>query len=337
MIAHTLHARTPLQIESDDKNMVAMPLFHVGGSSYIQGSIHDGMTSIMTREADGASLVGALMAGATRAFLVPAVLSKVMEMGPDAIKLFGQLRTFAYGAAPMPPALLATALKEFPNLDFVQVYGLTEVCGAITILSPEAHRDESHPERLVSAGQPAEKVEVRVVNPDTLADVESGQPGELWFRTPQLMEGYHNKPEATAETITADGWFRTGDIGRVDDGGFIFVEDRLKDMIISGGENIYSREVEEALLLHPSVLEAAVIGIPDAKWGETVKAFVAFKPAQAASAEELQNHCRSLIAHYKGPRSIEVMAALPRILSTNKIDKRALRAPYWPASGRQVA
>ena len=335
MIAHTLHARPPYEVEADDKNMVAMPLFHVGGSSYIQGGIHDGMTSIMTREADGASLVGALMAGATRAFLVPAVLSKVMEMGPDAIKLFGQLRTFAYGAAPMPPALLGTALKEFPNLDFVQVYGLTEVCGAITILSPEAHRDESHPERLVSAGQPAEKVEVRVVNPDTLADVPKGQPGELWFRTPQLMEGYHNKPEATAETITADGWFRTGDIGRIDDGGFVFVEDRLKDMIISGGENIYSVEVERALTDHPAVGDAAVFGIPDEKWGESVKAVVELSGGQEASPEELIAWCKERLAGYKCPRSVEIMAELPRN-PTGKLLKKDLRKPYWENRDRAI-
>jgi acyl-CoA synthetase (AMP-forming)/AMP-acid ligase II len=293
------------------------------------------MTSIMTREADGASLVGALMAGATRAFLVPAVLSKVMEMGPDAIKLFSQLRTFAYGAAPMPPALLATALKEFPNLDFVQVYGLTEVCGAITILSPEAHRDAAHPERLVSAGQPAEKVEVRVVNPDTLADVESGQPGELWFRTPQLMEGYHNKPEATAETITADGWFRSGDIGRVDDEGFIFVEDRLKDMIISGGENIYSVEVERALTDHPAVMDAAVFGIPDDKWGESVKAAVELSAGAEVTPEELIAWCKEKLAGYKCPRSVDIFDELPRN-PTGKLLKKDLRKPYWENRDRAI-
>jgi len=258
-----------------------------------------------------------------------------MEMGPDAVKLFSQLRTFAYGASPMPPALLGSALKEFPNLDFVQVYGLTEVCGAITILSPEAHRDESHPERLVSAGQPAEKVEVRVVNPDTLEDVAIGQPGELWFRTPQLMQGYHNKPDATAETITADGWFRSGDIGRVDDEGFIFVEDRLKDMIISGGENIYSVEVERALTDHPAVGDAAVFGIPDDKWGESVKAVVELSGGQEATPEELIAWCRDRLAGYKCPRSVEIMAELPRN-PTGKLLKKDLRKPYWENRDRAI-
>ena len=160
--------------------------------------------------------------------------------------------------------------------------------------------------------------------------------GEICTRSKGLMQGYWRNRQATEQALR-EGWMYTGDVGYLDHEAYLFVQDRKKDMIISGGENIYSREVEEALLLHPSVLEAAVIGVPDAKWGETVKAFVAFKNGQSASEQELQAHCRSLIAAYKCPRSVEVMAALPRILSTNKIDKRALRAPYWPASGRQVA
>ena len=155
---------------------------------------------------------------------------------------------------------------------------MTEFGGVVTILDDDAHRDADHPERLVSAGRPIPGVEVRVVDPATLEDVEPGTAGELWFRTEQSTPGYHGQPEATAELITDDGWVRTGDIGRVDDGGFVFVEDRVKDMIISGGENIYSPEVERVLAEHPSVLELAVIGVPDDKWGESVKAVVAFHP-----------------------------------------------------------
>lgn len=334
LVAHTLHAAT-FEFEEDDKNLVAMPLFHVGGSSYAQLGIHAGIPSIMTRDADGASLGGAIFQGATRTFLVPAVLAKVMQMGPDAIGLFNRLRTFVYGASPMPPALLRQALEEFPNTDFVQVYGLTEVCGAITQLTPEAHRDDSRPERLNSAGQPADRVEVRVVNPDTLADVPDGEPGELWFRTPQLMQGYHNKPEATAEVITEDGWFRTGDIGRVDDGGFIFVEDRLKDMIISGGENIYSVEVERALTDHPAVLDAAVFGVPDEKWGESVKAVVELAEGEQSSSEELIAWCREKLAGYKCPRSVDIVAELPRN-PTGKLLKKDLRKPFWENRDRAI-
>ena len=149
---------------------------------------------------------------------------------------------------------------------------------------PEDHRADNA-ERLTSAGTLVPNAEVRVVDPDTLEDVPPGEQGELWFRSAQLMKGYHNKPEATAEAITEDGWFRTGDIGRVDDDGYIFVEDRLKDMIISGGENIYSIEVERVLAEHPAVAEVAVIGVPDEKWGEAVKAVVSLEGD--ASEEEL--------------------------------------------------
>jgi acyl-CoA synthetase (AMP-forming)/AMP-acid ligase II len=334
LITHTLNGST-FEFEPDDKNLVAMPLFHVGGTSYMQFGIHAGVDSIMTREVDGASLAGAMINGATRTFLVPAVLGKVMEMGPDAVALFSKLRTFVYGASPMPPALLRQALIDFPDTEFVQVYGLTEVCGAVTQLSPEAHRDESHPERLTSAGQAFEGVEVRVVNPDTLEEVPVGQPGELWFRTAQLMEGYHNKPDATAEAITAEGWFRTGDIGRVDEDGFVFVEDRLKDMIISGGENIYSVEVERVLTDHPAVADAAVFGIPDEKWGESVKAVVELSPGKQTTPEELIAWSRERLAHYKCPRSVEITPELPRN-PTGKLLKKDLRKPYWEKSDRAI-
>ena len=215
------------------------------------------------------------------------------------------------------------------------MYGLTEVCGAITQLPPEAHRDESRPERMLSAGKPAREAEVRVVDIETLAEVPTGQPGELWFRTPQLMKGYHNKPEATASAITEDGWFRTGDIGRVDDEGFLFVEDRLKDMIISGGENIYSVEVERVLTDHPAVLDAAVFGIPDDKWGESVKAVVELSAGGETSEAELIAWCRERLAHYKCPRSVEISEALPRN-PTGKLLKRELRTPYWENRGRAI-
>jgi acyl-CoA synthetase (AMP-forming)/AMP-acid ligase II len=188
---------------------------------------------------------------------------------------------------------------------------------------------------MISAGHPSREVEVRVVDVDTLAEVPIGQPGELWFRTPQLMKGYHNKPEATAATITDDGWFRTGDIGRLDDEGFIFVEDRLKDMIISGGENIYSVEVERVLTDHPAVLGAAVFGIPDDKWGESVQAVVELSGGAEASEAELIAWCQERLARYKCPRSVEIVAVLPRN-PAGKLLKRDLRAPYWENRGRAI-
>ena len=333
MIAHTLNAGDGIEFDEGDKNLVAMPLFHVGGTSYMQFSIHDGVSSVMTREVDGMSLAGAILKGANRTFLVPAVLAKVLDSGPDAVKLFGALKTYVYGASPMPLPLLRSAIEAWPTTDFMQVYGLTEVCGLVTHLLPAEHRDAEHPERLVSAGTLVPNVELRVVDPNTLEDVPTNSQGELWFRTPQLMKEYLNKPEATNEAITEDRWFRTGDIGRIDEDGYVFVEDRMKDMIISGGENIYSIEVERVLAEHPAVTEVAVFGIPDEKWGESVKAVVSL--GEAANPQELISWCRDRLAHYKCPRSVDVLDELPRN-PTGKVMKKELRQPYWEGRDRAV-
>ena len=336
LIAHTVNAFDSWSAEPGDKNLVAMPLFHVGGTSYMQFGLHNGVPSYMTRDVDGVALAGGILAGANRTFLVPAVLAKVLETGPEAVKLFGGLKTYAYGASPMPLPLLREALQAWPDTDFIQVYGLTEVCGVVTALMPEDHRSGNE-ERMISAGTLIRNAELRVVDPNTMQEVPTGQQGELWFRTPQLMKGYLNKPEATAEAITPDGWFRTGDIGRIDADGYIFVEDRLKDMIISGGENIYSIEVERILSEHPAVAEVAVFGIPDEKWGESVKAVVALdEPAEdEVSAADLIAWTREHLAAYKCPKSVDFLEALPRN-PTGKIMKKDLRQPYWEGRDRTV-
>ncbi|GAA1476604.1 long-chain fatty acid--CoA ligase [Nocardioides aestuarii] len=338
MVAHTLNAHDGWGFDEGDKNMVSMPLFHVGGSSYVLFGIHDGVPSVMTRDPDGASLAGAIMAGANRTFLVPAVLAQVLQSGPEAIGLFGRLKTYCYGAAPMPLPLLRAAMEAWPDTDFIQVYGLTEVGGVITHLMPEDHREAAagdRPERLVSAGRAIPGCETRVVDPATLEDVPPGEHGELWFRTPQLMKGFLGKPEATAEVITGDGWFRTGDMGRIDADGYVYVQDRLKDMIISGGENIYSPEVERVLAEHPAVMEVAVIGVPDDTWGEVVKAVVSLHEGASATEDEIIAHCREHLAKFKCPRSVDVIEALPRN-PTGKILKRELRRPYWEGRDRQT-
>jgi acyl-CoA synthetase (AMP-forming)/AMP-acid ligase II len=338
MVAHTVNAHDGWEFEPGDKSMVSMPLFHVGGSSYVLFGIHDGIESYMTREPDGASLAGAILNGANRTFLVPAVLAQVLQAGPDAVKLFGALKTYTYGAAPMPPPLLRSAMEAWPDTDFIQVYGLTEVSGVATHLMADEHRTavaEGHPERLVSAGRPIPGVELKIVDPATLEELPVGEHGEIWLKTPQLFRGYLGKPEATAEVITEDGWFRTGDMGKVDADGFVFVEDRLKDMIISGGENIYSPEVERVLAEHPAVMEVAIIGVPDDTWGESVKAVVSLKPDTSATEEELIAFCQESLARFKCPRSVDIVELLPRN-PTGKILKRELRKPYWEGRDRAV-
>ncbi|MEP7089780.1 MAG: long-chain-fatty-acid--CoA ligase [Nocardioidaceae bacterium] len=328
LVSHTVAAHDGWEFEPGDKSMVSMPLFHVGGSSYVLFGIHDGIPTVMTRDPDGASLAGAILRGANRTFLVPAVLAQVLASGPEAIAVFGGLRTYTYGAAPMPLPLLRAAMEAWPQTDFIQVYGLTEVAGVATHLLPDEHRDPDHPERLTSAGRPLPGVEVRIVDPATEKDLPVGEHGEIWLRTPQLMKGFLGRPEETAAVVDEDGWFRSGDLGRVDDEGFVFVEDRLKDMIISGGENIYSPEVERVLAEHPAVAEVAVIGVPDETWGETVKAVVSLRPGVHADEAELVAWCRDRLAHFKCPRTVDVIEALPRN-PTGKILKRELRRPYW--------
>jgi acyl-CoA synthetase (AMP-forming)/AMP-acid ligase II len=165
--------------------------------------------------------------------------------------------------------------------------------------------------------------------------VPTGEPGELWFRTPQLMKGYLNKPEETEKVITEDGWFRTGDIGNVDEDGYVFVSDRLKDMIITGGENVYSPEVERVLSEHPAIAESAVIGVPHETWGETVMAVVALKPGSEATEDDIIGFCQERLAKFKSPTSVQIVDALPRN-PTGKILKRDLRAPHWEGHERAV-
>ncbi|MGW3963941.1 long-chain-fatty-acid--CoA ligase [Amycolatopsis sp. NPDC005003] len=331
VLAHGLAAGTVLPFGPGDVNLVAMPLFHVGGSCYAVSGFLYGEPSYLTREPDAASLFAALRAGITHAFLVPAVVAGIAQAGEAALQAFSRLKYLCYGASPMPLPLLRTVLAAWPDVNFAQVYGMTELSGAVTALDPAAHRDTTRPERLASAGTALSGVDIRIVDPVTKEDTADAAAGEVWVRTEQRMAGYLGRPEATAETIV-DGWVRTGDVGRLDEGGFLFLEDRVKDMIITGGENVYSPEVERVVAEFPGVAEVAVIGIPDEKWGEQVKAVVAGDQPDAAKIVEF---CRERLAHYKCPRSVDVVDALPRN-ATGKILKRSLREPYWRDRDRNV-
>ncbi|KQX73824.1 AMP-binding protein [Aeromicrobium sp. Root472D3] len=335
MVEHSLNGGGSTAYADGDMMLVAMPMFHVGGTSYALLGPVNGVPGYIISEVDATLMAGGILAGCTHAFLVPAVVAALVAAGPDAMALFGRLKAVGYGAAPMPLPVLRAAMAAWPDTSFQQVYGMTEFGGVITILEDDAHRDADHPERLVSAGRPVAHAEMRIVDPATLRDVPAGASGEIWFRTPQATIGYIGRPDDTAALITDDGWVRTGDLGRVDDGGFLFIEDRLKDMIITGGENVYSPEVERVLAEHPAVAEIAIIGVPDDRWGETVKAVVAFRPGQSATPDELIAFARERLAGYKAPSSIDVVDALPRNPS-GKILKRDLRKPYWGDGSRQV-
>jgi acyl-CoA synthetase (AMP-forming)/AMP-acid ligase II len=237
----------------------------------------------------------------------------------------------AYGASPAPLDLIRNSLKVF-RCDLAQVYGLTETTGAITYLPPDDHGEHAI-ERMKSCGKPMQGVEIRIV--DAMGkEVPTGEVGELICRTPQVMLGYWNLPDATTRSIKG-GWFHTGDAGYVDKDGYIYIYDRVKDMIVSGGENIYPAEVESALFGHPAVADVAVIGVPDPQWGEAVKAVVVKKPGAEVSVAGLIEFARERIAGYKVPRSVDFVDALPRN-PTGKILKRELRQPYWANQERQV-
>jgi acyl-CoA synthetase (AMP-forming)/AMP-acid ligase II len=336
IVAHTQNAVPVAPMGGPgDRNLVAMPLFHVGGTCYALFGFYAGVPSTFTREPDPSSLLAAFAAGATHVFLVPAVVSALLAAGDKAIAASSGLKYLLYGAAPMPLPVLRQALAAWPGLNFVQVYGLTELAGVISALSPQAHRDVAREDRFSSAGTLLAGAQVRVVDPATGQDAAAGQPGEFWFRSAQRMMGYLNRPDDTAQAITEDGWLRSGDVGHVGDGGFLFVSDRVKDMIITGGENVYSPEVEQAVAEHPAVAEVAVIGIPDDHWGETVKAIVVFRPGHQATEQEIIGFARDRLAHYKCPHTVDVIDALPRSPS-GKVLKRTLRAPFWEGRDRRI-
>ena len=219
---------------------------------------------------------------------------------------------------------------------FIQVYGLTETTGAITQLPDADHEPEGPRARLLrSAGKPFPWVEIRIVEPGSGQDCARGTVGEIWTRSVQNFKGYWGKPEETARTLDADRWLRTGDAGFLDEDGYLFLTDRVKDMIISGGENVYPAEVENALFDHPAIADVAIIGVPDDRWGETVKAIVVRKAGVDAQPRDIIAFARDRLAHYKCPTSVDFAESLPRNPS-GKLLKRELRERYWKGRERRI-
>jgi acyl-CoA synthetase (AMP-forming)/AMP-acid ligase II len=272
----------------------------------------------------------------THLLLVPTMIQ--MLVGHPAMtkpRDLSALQTIAYGASPISEAVLERAMAALPGVGFVQAYGMTELSPLATVNPAWYHTPEARKlGKLRSAGRASFITEVSIVDP-LGNEVPRGTVGEVVVRGPNVMQGYWNKPELTAAAVR-DGWMHTGDGAWMDDDGFIFIADRLKDMIISGGENIYSAEVENALAQHPAVAACAVIGVPSDEWGESVHAMVVRNPEQALSAEQLIAHCRSLIAGYKCPRSVDFVAALP-LSGAGKVLKTKLREPFWQGRERTVA
>jgi long-chain acyl-CoA synthetase len=323
-------------IGDDTVSLVAMPLFHIGGSGWALCAMSRGGRSVILRDVDPALLLELVAReGITEMFLVPAVLMFLLATPTLESTDLSSLRTVFYGASPISEDVLVKCMAVF-GCGFCQVYGMTETTGAITSLRFEDH-DPDGPRRglLRSAGKPHESVQIRVVDPDSGHDVEPGRVGEVWTRSAYNMAGYWAKPRETATTVNDEGWLRTGDAGYFDGDGYLYLHDRIKDMIVSGGENIYPAEVENVLLSHPDVVDAAVIGVPDERWGETVKAVVVSAPGVELDEDAVVAYCREHLAHYKCPTSIDTADLLPRNPS-GKLLKRELRAPYWEGRARSI-
>jgi acyl-CoA synthetase (AMP-forming)/AMP-acid ligase II len=314
-----------------DRTLIVMPLFHVGGKiEQMSFWLAGGTTYLQSAFDAGQALALIDRERLTAAHLAPTMISMLLDH-PDLPDLdHRSLRLVHYASAPMAVPLLRRAIETFGPI-FVQLYGMTE-CVLGTVLKAHQHvldGDPTEMRRLASAGQPYLGVDLRIDRVGVAAEGDAsvcppGEPGEILLRGPALMTGYWNRTGQTIEALRG-GWMHTGDIGYLDEDGFLFVIDRKKDMIVSGGENIYSREVEEALSTHSAVREAAVVGVPDQTWGESVFAFVTTAPGSVVTSEELVAHCRHQIASYKKPRFIKLVDTLPRIFN-GKVDKKALRA-----------
>ncbi len=333
-------AEEVFHVGPDTVSLVAMPLFHIGGTGWALAGMSRGGHSVIARDLDPATVLALVERHrVTETFVVPAVLMLLLGCPALPDTDVSSLRCVFYGASPISDDVLVRSIRAL-RCDFSQVYGLTETTGAITALLPEDHDPDGPRSRLLrSAGKPYAHVELRIVDPDTGADLPIGRVGEVWTRSDQNMAGYWHKPEETKAVLTKDGWFRTGDAGWMDAEGYLFLHDRIKDMIVTGAENVYPAEVENVLLAHPSVVDAAVIGVPDDRWGETVKAVVVTAAGETRPADELEVEliafARQRLAHFKCPTSIDVVAELPRNPS-GKILKRQLREPYWRARGRSI-
>jgi acyl-CoA synthetase (AMP-forming)/AMP-acid ligase II len=336
VVSHLHQASLAFGGAAGERTLIVAPLYHAAGSIMSFVTVQSGGTLFVQEDFAPADVVRALAEERIAiALLVPAMIQFCLVAVPDvAARRYETLRLVVYGASPIAEETLRRAIEVF-GCEFLQAYGMTETTAAATYLMPADHRRAlaGEPRLLLSAGRPVVGTEVRVVGPEG-RPLPAGAVGEIAVRGPQLMRGYWNLPEATAEALR-DGWMHTGDAGVVDDEGYVFVQDRTKDMIVSGGENVYPREVEDVLYGHPAVAEAAVIGVPDARWGEAVKAVVVARPGHAVDADELMRFCDGKLAGYKRPRSVDFVDALPRNPS-GKVLKRELRERYWTGHARRV-
>lgn len=322
-----------LLADPGDATIIAMPYGHIGGVGVALGAVNSGQELIIHAEYDAGDVMDAIADHRVRRlFLVPAAIGLMLQHPKAATADFSSIETLSYGASPIPLPLLQQAVERI-GCGFVQVYGMTETWGSIVALPPEDHLP-GREHKMTAAGKALPGVELKILDEDG-NELPHGEIGEVAIRSPNNTRGYWNKPEETAKALIGDGWLRTGDAGILDEEGYLYIQDRIKDMIITGAENVYPAEVESAIYGHPAVADVAVIGVPDPKWGEAVKAMVVLKPDVPCDEAMIISYAREQIAGFKCPKSVEFIDALPRNPS-GKILRRTLREPFWAGHERRV-
>ena len=322
-----------LQLADDEVILIAMPCAHIGGTGLGVMAIAAGLPGHVLEEFTPDGFFDSVEQNAiTRLFIVPAALQMLINHPRCGTVDYSRLKYILYGAAPIPLELLRQCINMF-GTQFIQVYGMTETTGTIICLPPEDH-DPAGNKRMRAAGKALPGVELKIAD-ENGNEMAIGEVGELMTRSSNNMVGYWNLPDASRETMNADGWIRTGDAAYMDEDRYVYIHDRVKDMIISGGENVYPAQVESAIYGHPDIMEVAVIGVPHEKWGETVKAVCVPKPGHEIDPESVIAWTRERLAGFKVPSSVDIIEALPRNAS-GKILRKDLRAPYWQGYDRQV-
>jgi len=336
LVTNAIGCSFGMQMQPNDCILMVAPLYHMAAGMCSLAVILQGGPIFVHRDFNPMAILEDMEGGrVTTGLLIPVMINFLLQMPDIEQRDFSHIRGLIYGASPMPVEVLRRAIEVF-KCDFIQGYGQTESSAVLCVLRPEDHILDGTPEqlkRLGSAGRAVFGTEVRVVD-ENRNDIEPGQIGEVIGRGHNVMKGYWKMPEASAKAIR-DGWLYTGDLATVDEAGYVYILDRVKDMIISGGENVYCREIEEVLHKHPAVADAAVIGVPNDQWGETVKAIVVLAEGQEATEDEIIDFTREYLAGFKRPRSVDFVDSLPRNLS-GKVLKKILREPYWSDEQRQV-
>ena len=319
-------------MSSESRVLHATPMFHLADGAMSHGAMIVGATHVFIPRFDAVAVLQTVQrCGVTDLLLVPTMIGMLQSSDYYSPEQMRSVRALSFGASPMPDPILARLQADLPDVRLIHVYGQTEMGPTISYLEP--HFQIPGDPRAQSVGKPFACVEVKVVDDDGTV-VPDGVPGEIWARGPSAMTGYWKRPDDTAAAMT-NGWVRTGDIAYKDADGFLYICDRAKDMIITGGENVFSAEVENAISAHPAVAQVAVIGVPDEAYGECVHAVVVLRTDHQVTLDDLRNHCKLLIANYKCPKSLEFLNALP-VSGAGKILKRDLREPHWAGRARAV-